>query len=257
VPVQQWISRNEKYISASTNEYRYLRSALEVMCSYTDSVRTYSILRNGQLIDMTLKLHSMENLDGPTRYKTVDWRKLNEDFGYLSVSEMNDEVPGGLVEAMRQLRQLPNLIVDVRRNGGGNSQIGDSLATYLIKGERTAWNGTSLQPRKDAYKGKVYILMGTYSFSSAESFLITMRESGDAALVGDASAGDTGGFPLCFKSEHGMYFRLPISAQKVTPGGHPLEGVAIQPDYFVSQSVADFLMGRDTQLEYVLRLKRK
>ena len=253
VPVQQWIKTNEKYISASTDAYRFLRSAMEVMCSYTDSVRTFTILRNGQSLEMTLKLYSGKKLDGPIRYKPIEWKKMNADFGYLAVNEMSNQVLDSLGKAIQELRQLPNLIVDVRHNGGGNSQIGDSLASYLIKEKRTAWNGTELLQRKDGYPGKVYILMGTYSFSAAESFIITMKESGDAVLVGEPSGGDTGGFPLCFKSKHGIYFRIPTLDHMITPGGHPLEGVAIQPHHIVPQTVTDFLEGRDTQVEYILK----
>ena len=39
----------------------------------------------------------------------------------------------------------------------------------------------------------------------------------------------------------------------ITPGGHPLEGVAIQPHHIVPQTVTDFLEGRDTQVEYILK----
>lgn len=254
VPVQQWIRTNERYISASTDAFRYLRSALEVMSSYTDSVRTFTILRNGESMEMPLKLYSEEKRDGPIRYKPIEWKEMNSDFGYLDVNKMNGEVLDSLDKAIQELSHLPNLIVDVRRNGGGNSQIGDSLASYLIKGERKAWNGTKLLQRKDGFPGKVYILMGTYSFSAAESFIITMKESGDAVLVGEPSGGDTGGFPLCFKSKHGIYFRIPAVDRMITPGGHPLEGVAIQPHHIIEQTVTDFLEGRDTQVEYILKL---
>jgi len=252
VPVQQWITENEKFISASTPAYRYLRSALEVMLSYTDSVRTFSIVREGQPLEMTMKLHSEDNLDGPIRYQATEWKRINDDCGYLAVNEMSSRVLDTLDTAMGHLRDLPNLIIDVRRNGGGDSQIGDTLATYLIKGDRQAWNGHLLHQRNDCYTGNVYLLMGTYSFSAAESFIITMKESGDAVLVGEPSAGDSGGFPQFFRSKHGICFRLPIIDRMQTPGGHPLEGVAIKPHHVVKQTVADFLEGRDTQLEYVL-----
>ena len=186
------------------------------------------------------------------RNKALEWEEINEDFGYLAVNEMSDQVLDSLGQAIQQLRHLPNLIVDVRRNGGGNSTIGDSLTSYLIKGEQKGWNSNLLQPRKNGYPGKVYILMSTHSFSAAESFIITMKESGDAVLVGEPSGGDTGGLPLIFKSEHGIYFRIPALDNIIMLGGYPLEGKAIQPDHLVPQKVSDFLEGRDTQLEYIL-----
>lgn len=249
-PVDQWIEKNEKYASASTEAYRYLQSAFKTMWSCTDSLRTYNIIRGGKELEMTIRLPLPLPSD---EYRAVTWERTYPGAGYIEVREMSRNMLDSFATALEQVRDLPNLIIDARRNGGGNSDFGDSLATYLIKGERTGWNGYSLKPRKNSFRGKVFILMSTYSFSAAESFLITMKESGDATLIGEPSAGDTGGFPLAFKSDHGLYYRIPTIDRKNSPGGHPLEGCAIQPHYLVPQTIDDFLHGRDTQIEYILR----
>ena len=100
--------------------------------------------------------------------------------------------------------------------------------------------------------------MSHYSCSSAETFLITMKESGDAVLVGTSSAGDTGGIICLFKTSHGIFYRLPVGHSSGTsPKGFPLEGKGISPNYLVSMKVNDFLSGKDTQLSYALQLLQK
>ena len=115
-----------------------------------------------------------------------------------------------------------------------------------------------MSPSADAYKGKVIVLAGPVTVSAAESFLITMKESGDAIVVGTPSAGDTGGNPRLFKTTYGMYYWIPIGHPfKYSPKGFPLEGEGIKPHYLVPMKVDDFLTGKDTQLSYAEELTHK
>ena len=74
------------------------------------------------------------------------------------------------------------------------------------------------------------VLAGPVTVSAAESFLIMMKESGDAVVVGMPSVGDTGGNPRMFKTTHGMYYRIPVGHPfKYSLKGFPLEGEGIKP----------------------------
>ena len=257
VPTKKWVMRNAKYISASTDAYRYLWSAKDILCSYTDSIKTLGIIRHGKPLTLTVRLQS-EYLPTKTEGQSVTWKSLSSKVGYIDVRSMEDGADTKFYEALKQLSKLPFLIVDMRNNGGGNSRIGDNIAQYLITSEQVIWNGSSMSPSPNRYQGKVIILMGTYTCSSAESFLITMKESGDAVLVGTPSAGDTGGNPCLFKTSHGIFYRVPVGHSFTTsPKGFPLEGKGVAPDYLVPMKVNDFLLGKDTQLSYALELTEK
>lgn len=257
VPTKKWVMRNTKYISASTDAYRYLWSAKDILCSYTDSIKTLGIIRHGKPLTLTVRLQS-EYFPTKAVVQNVTWKSLSSKVGYIDVRSMEDGADTKFYEALKQLSKLPFLIVDMRNNGGGNSRIGDNIAQYLIKSEQVIWNGSSMSPSPNHYQGKVIILMGTYTCSSAESFLITMKESGDAVLVGIPSAGDTGGNPCLFKTSHGIFYRIPVGHSFTTsPKGFPLEGKGVAPDYLVPMRVNDFLLGKDTQLSYALELTEK
>ena len=102
------------------------------------------------------------------------------------------------------------------------------------------------------------VLAGPVTVSASESFLITMKESGDAIVVGTPSAGDTGGNPCLYKTTNGIYYRIPIGYPfKYPPKGFPLEGKGVKPDYLVPMKVHDFLSGKDSQLSYAKELTRK
>ena len=257
VPVNKWVTNNTKYISASTDAARYLYSAKDILWSYTDSVKKLDVIRQGKPLTLTVHLQS-QYIPTKDKEQDVTWKKLSSKVGYIDVRSMLDGVDKQFSKALTSLSQLPFLIVDIRNNGGGNSSVGDFIAQHLIKGERTIWNGTKLSPSADAYKGKVIVLSGPVTVSAAESFLITMKESGDAIVVGTPSAGDTGGNPRLFKTTHGMYYWFPIGHPFThSPKGFPLEGEGIKPHHLVPMKVDDFLSGKDTQLSYAEELTHK
>lgn len=92
-----------------------------------------------------------------------------------------------------KVKDLPYLIIDVRRNGGGNSMNGVDICKYFIREAQPHCVSKSyiMQPEADAYKGKIYLLTDTYTLSAAESFTLDMKESGNVTLIGEA----TGGIP--------------------------------------------------------------
>lgn len=92
-----------------------------------------------------------------------------------------------------KVKDLPYLIIDVRRNGGGNSMNGVNICKYFIREAQPHCVSKSyiMQPEADAYKGKIYLLTDTYTLSAAESFTLDMKESGNVTLIGEA----TGGIP--------------------------------------------------------------
>lgn len=111
-----------------------------------------------------------------------------------------------------------------------------------------------MKPASNSYKGKIYLLTGTYTCSAAESFAIDMKESNNVILVGETTCGDTGNSPRTFHTKHQIYFMIPTSAPDMSPKGFPLEGVGISPHYNISQTTVDFMNNQDTQLNYILKL---
>lgn len=255
IPVKEWLDENEKYIPASTEPNRRLCTARRAFSSYTDSVRNYSLVRNEDTVHVALPLRS--NGYFLAKYEnTVDWEILHDSIGYLAIQTMMGNVVDDFVKAYEHVKMLPYLIVDVRSNSGGNSLNSMKICQYLIKNKQPHCvdQDRIMEPASDRYLGKIYLLTSNLTFSAAESFVLDIRESDNATLVGEPTGGDTGNNPRNFYTERGTLFRIPIRKPKLSPKGFPMEGVGIPPHYQVSQTVTDFLNNRDTQLDYVLEL---
>lgn len=124
---------------------------------------------------------------------------------------------------------LKNLIIDLRNNGGGNSELGDELFQYISKVPFKQFGETTIKTskqKKEFYKsmyktddtcalgivtmqsgeliklrnndlrfdGNVYVLQSHYTFSSAASFTWAFKHFGMGEIAGEES----GGLAVCF-----------------------------------------------------------
>lgn len=255
IPVAEWITTNEKYTPSSTEKCRKLMTVRKIFRSWSDTTATYQVIRNQDTVNLTLNLkkasafHEKQN-------PTVEWTVLQDSIGYIRILSMMDPVVDEFDRAYQQVKDLSNLIVDVRENGGGSSGNGKKICEYLIHKPQPHCVSPDWEiiPRKDSYKGKLFLLTSTYTFSAAESFTLDLKESGNAIIIGEGTGGDTGNRPRTFHTTNGIYFRLPTREPSFSPNGFPMEGKSIMPHYEVYQSVNDFMKNRDTVLEFALKM---
>lgn len=135
-------------------------------------------------------------------------------------------------------RQISNLIIDIRNNGGGHSGVGDVLLRYIspepfvqmdkaliritpltakLMGEdgiepiftlQVADSAHYIHPRsvkEGHYSGNVYLLTSNKTFSSAGSFAWTFKECSMGKVIGE----ETGGMNVCYGDI--VRYTLPIS----------------------------------------------
>ncbi|HEY8927634.1 MAG TPA: S41 family peptidase [Mucilaginibacter sp.] len=189
------------------------------------------------------------------------------------------------------------LIVDLRRNGGGNSALGETLLGYItdkpfrmtggvkwkISEEYKAQirknadsaalknmayyldgkNGTIIEnngpkPEKPAdnnllFKGKVFVLIGAKTFSSANMLANTIQDYKLATLVGEPSgepANDYGELLFVKLPNTGFTFTTSVK-QFIRANGNANDDHTVLPDHLVKDNPAT---PADEVLEYVKKL---
>lgn len=169
------------------------------------------------------------------------------------------------------------LIIDLRRNGGGNSEYGKAVLGRLIDRPAPATvdrlpmycgamntlmglprpqlciEDTPAQPdpERPRFSGPVAVLTSTLTYSASEDFCVAFRNSRRGWLVGTPTGGSTGN-PAVVPLPGGG--RGMICAQRATyPDGTPFVGRGVQPDVRVAPSIAGIAEGRDEVLEEALR----
>ena len=159
------------------------------------------------------------------------------DFRQFSNSARMETFADSMFRELRD-QNIGNLIIDLRRNGGGNSGVGDILLRYispepfvqmdkalvrvtpltrkLMGAEEMAPMFTFFETTEDQYEkprtaeeghynGNVYLLTSNKTFSSAGSFAWVFKECGIGTMVGE----ETGGMNVCFGDV--LSYRLPVS----------------------------------------------
>lgn len=164
------------------------------------------------------------------------------------------------------------LIIDVRANGGGDELTARGFASHFIDkpavyarnvyrdpGSPGGWGATldrTIEPSAEGprFAGRIAVLMGPCCMSSNESFLLMMRTSPRAALIGEASYGASGN-PRPVELGNGVTVYVP-SWKDLLPHGTPLEGRGVQPDVPI-RARPDELESSDPVLEAALRILRQ
>ena len=187
-------------------------------------------------------------------------RRLDGDVGYLDLRVFAPPAMGAdmAVAAMTLLAQSRALVIDLRRNGGGDGSLGLLIAGYLLDGAQPM-SGTYDRPtdkhtpsatpvwvpgRRFGPDKPVYVLISKETFSAAEAFAYDLQALKRVTVVGEPSGG--GAHPFVYRrlSEH-YVLSLP-EARSINPvTGKDWQGVGVIPDVRVSA---------DRALEEALRL---
>jgi hypothetical protein len=194
------------------------------------------------------------------------------------------------------VQNIPNLIIDVRKNAGGSSSSGDVLLDYLTDqpfrqyergvqkiskqacGEdlekiRAAFSDKSInvgsivtgeasfqEPSNNAlrFKGQVYVLISQVTSSAAMDFASAIKCFNIATSVGQETCDTPASYGdnLPFNLPNSNLFLLVPTKYFVGACGKP-DGRGVIPDYEVKQKSEDTANDIDTVLQFTLDLIRK
>jgi C-terminal peptidase prc len=189
-------------------------------------------------------------------YALFSSRRIGSDIGYLTFTNFMEFLNPRIAAAMESFRDTKGIVIDLRGNGGGDDSVGIKMANMLFERETQLMitktrKGDDLyykaKGNKNAYKGKVVILIDQHSGSASEQFTAGMQEAGRAFVIGKRSEGadlDAGTVEL----PTGAVFIFPYG-QPRTPKGFIVEGQGVKPDIEIDLIRQDLLAGKDTHIE--------
>ncbi len=135
-------------------------------------------------------------------YGFQEVKVIDGNTGYIKLSEISiskTSLPV-LYETMRKVENTDKLIIDLRDNRGGGSEVGAVLESYFLPSgtpllEFRSRQGTvSTESTVDWLKEKkydkpVYIIINKNTGSAAEAFAFVMQKNKRATIVGETSSG--------------------------------------------------------------------
>ncbi len=207
---------------------------------------------------------------------SFEMRKLAGGVVYVALNDFaSDKAADGFMAAFAQIAKAPALIIDLRRNGGGDGGVGYRVLSTLTDKpfSGSPWSTRQYLPSYRAwgqpmpafaggggswpadgarhYAGPVVLLSGASTYSAAEDFVVAFDAIGRGAIVGEPTGGSTGQ-PVKFALPGGGSARV-CTKSDTYPDGRAFVGVGVQPHKLVRPLLVDLRRGRDTVLEAALQ----
>ncbi len=180
----------------------------------------------------------------------------DKQIGYLHIKAMDAPSLARFQRDLLANQEKKALIIDQRFNGGG----GIDQELLQILGQRKQYQTTRGRDSLDfprpvlAYFNPMVVLQNERSASDAEMFPDGFRTLGLGKIVGVPTYGaviGTGSYRLL----DGSTIRTP-SFGVYTAKGDNMENYGVPPDVYVDNGPADFLAGRDMQIEKAIEVLR-
>lgn len=271
---------DDKPVAAVVNELAQYVAASNKRLARTH-VFSYPILF-GERISIGLKTGEVVVIDRSVKPDAtapsgvgVEGRWLREgQVAYIRVPTFGDQTSEvTAIDLVRRFTTAPNLIVDVRGNGGGSTP--RELINILMNQSWHTWQESTPQqialleangvpplqasrpsreqaPSASAYAGRLFVLVDRFCGSACEDFVMPFKETGRAVVIGETTQGSSGN-PYRTNLSNGM--RIAVGAVRYRfPDGQPFEGLGIVPDVPIELKISDLQSGRDAALDRTLEL---
>lgn len=186
----------------------------------------------------------------------VEARRLTSGLACISFDAWRPPADRRFREELEKLRDAPGLVIDLRGNGGGYTDVMLDIASNFFPRETYYGAFRRRDGQLDKYFTKtnarhydkpVCILVDEMSASASETFAAFLQEAGRARVVGRQTAGSTHNMRGT-RLPHGGTVHHSIRAY-ITPQGRDPEGTGVVPDETVPLRLTDLRAGRDAPLE--------
>ncbi|WP_282040806.1 S41 family peptidase [Winogradskyella flava] len=257
VPIHEYASNKVKpYVSYSTEqdmnvqvyEYNLLKGNIE------EKIKLKT--KNGKVYPVSRKLIKPES-DTPT----FEFRKLNEEIGYLKISRFwGDNLKAKFDSIFQNIQSMPKLIIDVSENQGGSNGYSNYVLSHFVdkpfmtsrwktlmympawvsNGFNTQWQdneGNIVQPKEASkrYTKPVVVLISEKTYSAAEDFISAFLNTERGVVIGRPTAGTTGN-PIGFQLPGKGAFQI-CSKRDYLSNGKEFVGYGISPQIEVKKVI--------------------
>lgn len=237
---------------------------------------------NGKTFDITDSRQSPWDIVNPDM--SIQFDSLPGNIGLLKIpgfqsDDFDAQVFGDLFE--QKIVPTDGLIIDIRDNTGGNSQVGQIImmllatdtipqaswetpkyeAAYASWGKK--WDTETVASDSivpfcishpeflPKYDKPIILLVNGSTFSAAEDFTVLFKNAKRGKVVGTPTGGSTGN-PIVIDLGYGYYGRICTRHEKLADGTEFI-GVGIQPDVFIEETES-VIFGKDNVIEEACKL---
>lgn len=215
---------------------------------------TLTIVRGTETFDVEVERRNIE-------IQTVEYEMLDDNIGYISISQFEGKTAGQFADAMETLTEdgMEGLIIDIRNNPGGMLDVVTEMLDTLLPEGLIVYT-MDKYGNKDEFKSDedtildvpCAVLVNGNSASASEIFSGALQDYQAARIIGTQTFGK-GIVQSIIPLEDGSAFKITVE-DYYTPNGRNIHGVGITPDEVVEfDSELYYEDGTDTQLEAAIK----
>lgn len=202
------------------------------------TVLKLQLMRNGLVkpLDLTVTLE-------PLGSNTVTTQVLDDGFAYIRVRYFNDETPGELLSALKNLKQqqppVRGVVMDLRNNARGTLEQAVRTASMLLGEQDIVLTKGRAPDSEETFKGKtkellfktplpMVVLVDNGTARAAEAMAGALRDRYKATLLGAKTMGLCG-VTKVLPLQDGSALVMTVS-QCYTPKGQKIQGKGLEPE---------------------------
>ena len=198
--------------------------------------------------------------------KSVKFKVLNDDVGYVRLTSFNDNSSDQLKDIVKDFKNNKNInkyILDLRNNPGGLLNQAIRITDFFLdngeivstKSKKKLDNRKWFAKKGDIIDGDTLLVLINYGSASASEIVAgALKDHKRAIVLGESSYGK-GSVQSIIPLKNDGAIRLTVSKYYL-PSGDSISEVGVNPDIFVAESSDEFRIDTDTdnQLEFALKL---
>ncbi len=201
--------------------------------------------------------------------KSVKYKLLDNEIGYIKISQFQENVSDELKDAMSKLEldnggSLRGLVLDLRNNPGGLLDEAIEVADQFIdKGLIVSVRGRTSNQSKEYYATKgdserdisLVVLVNKGSASASEVVAEALQDSKRATIIGSKTFGK-GSVQTIIQLDDGSGLKL-TTAKFYAPSGRSISDVGVTPDIMVEDNeYADLQIKRAVEILKLLDVSK-
>jgi len=201
---------------------------------------------------------------GVIEVPSLRWELLeNDSIVYLKLYQFSQKAGFDFRKAVFEILDTPpkKIIIDLRNNPGGYLEIAQEIAGWFLeKGELVVveefGDGSKIEYKANGNPAfldyKVVVLINEGSASGSEILAGALRDNRNILLIGEKSFGK-GSVQELVELREGSSLKITV-AKWLTPDGHLITEIGLEPDIEVKMTIEDYKEDRDPQLNKAIEV---
>jgi len=201
---------------------------------------------------------------GVIEVPSLRWELLeNDSIVYLKLYQFSQKAGFDFRKAVFEILDIPSkkIIIDLRNNPGGYLEIAQEIAGWFLeKGELVVveefGDGSKIEYKANGtpvfLDYKVVVLINEGSASGSEILAGALRDNRNIPLIGEKSFGK-GSVQELVTLREGSSLKITV-AKWLTPDGHLITEIGLEPDNEVKMTIEDYKEDRDPQLNKAIEV---